>query len=562
MIRSASRIACFVLVALALAMATGCAERASSETTGSARVFYASRIGCVSDADLATGAFTTDNSAAINRVLALASASNPIELIVDGVYGATGLDVGHGYVTIRGLGTGTGFVNTRRTGPSDVIGNASARTYFTQGTTATVGGHVLIENLTIDGCRPDSDKRRYGSMSIHLENLDDVRIVGCEFVRFDAYAVELAACSRYVVDGCGFRGAAQVEQPSWGSGQAGVQVEGADSFGTVTNCYFHTDDDAIAINLGENPLLSSPPVSGSPGRSHLVSNCHFDGCLNAIRYYAGSQSASGLVVDNAIATCFYHFVIVNVEDGGGSGPHRDLSFSNCQATIAAPPWGGPGPAAYFDVDGLVQNLQISNFSMVSPSQGVPLLGCNGNSAVARINSCAITNLTIHYDADGAGPDYLADYAQLPIDDLRISGFQQVVDSGTKPTSPSALIRFTGANSGVRIGLHDFTVTHAGDIVVVDNSSSAGVADSLLITGLDASGLTGHAVDLVAGLAPHTVLLDGLWRNAAAAPVAVGRGLDLANLITTGLASTYATPWGGAGAVTNPVTKSSGVYGGP
>jgi hypothetical protein len=554
----------FVLAMLAAALAiSGCSDRASTEAApGSARLFYASRIGCVSDGDLAAGTFTTDNSAAINRVLALASPSNPIELIVDGVYGATGLDVGHGYVTIRGLGTGTGFVNTRRTAASDVITNASTRTYFAHGTTAPVGGHVLIEDLTIHGCRPDGDKVRRNAMSVHLENLDDIRIVGCGFAGFDAYAIELAACTRYVVDGCAFTGAALVEQPSWGSGQAGVQVEGADSFGTITNCYFHTNDDAIAINLGENALTSSPPVSGAPGRSHIVSNCHFDGCLNAIRYYAGSQSASGLVVDNAIATCFYHFVIINVEDGGGSGPHRDLSFSNCQATIAAPPWGGPGPAAYFAVDGLVRNLQISNFAMISPTQGVPLLGCNGNSAVAGIGSCSIDNLVMHYDADGAGPDYLADYSQLPIGELRVNGFRQVVDAGTKPTAPYALIRLTGAHGGSRIGLHDCAVTCARNIVAVQNDKAAGVADAILITGLDASGLSGHAVDLSSGLAPRTVLLDGLWSDSTDAPVWVGSGVTLPNLVAIGLASTQATPWSGAGSVTNLVTRSSGTYGGP
>jgi hypothetical protein len=544
-------------------LSAACTWRAASEEQpGSARVFYASRIGCVSDANLETGTFITDNSAAINRVLALASPTNPIKLIIDGAYGATALDVGHGNVTIEGLGTGTGFVNTRRKEGSDVIANASTRTYFDRGTIAPVGGHVLIANLTINGARPDSDRIRANAMSIHLENLVDVRIIGCNLIEIDAYAVELAACSQYLVDGCGFWGAAPVEKPSWGSGQAGVQVEGADSFGTVTNCYFHTHDDGVAINLGENALTSSPPVNGASGRNHIVSNCHFDACLNAIRYYAGSQSASGLVVDNLIATCFYHVVVVNVEDGGGAGPHRDMSFSNCQATIVAPPWGGPGPAAYFAVDGLVENLQISNFTMVSPTQGVPLLGCNGNQSVARINACSISNLTIHYDAAGSGPDYLADYSQLPIGDLRISGFRQVSDAGTKPTPPRALIRLTGAFGGSRLGLSDAAVTCAQEIIRVDNGGSAGVTESILVTGLDASGLPGPVVDLVAGRAPRTVLLDGLWSNAATAPVVVGKGMTLPNLVTSGLTSTYATPWSGEGAVTNLVTRTSGAYGGP
>jgi hypothetical protein len=105
------------------------------------------------------------------------------------------------------------------------------------------------------------------------------------------------------------------------------------------------------------------------------------------------------------------------------------------------------------------------------------------------------------------------------------------------------------------------VTCAKDIVAVDNGSAAGITDAILITGLDASGLSGHAVDLHAGLAPRTVLLDGLWSDAAGAPVAVGK-VTLANLVTVGLASTQATPWSGDGSVTNLVTTSAGAYGGP
>jgi hypothetical protein len=526
---------------------------AASYDRTSPQVVYASRAGCVADADLDAGTWTTDNSAALNAVLARASASSPITLLIDGAYGASQLDVKNGFITIEGMGAGTGLVNTKRTATipgGDLIYNSN-RQYFTTGSTSTVASHIKIKDLRLNGCRPDSDATRYGSMLIHLENIDDIEVSGCYLQDIDAYGIELAACTRWTVDRCLFHGAAPTGGPGTGSGQAGVQVEGACSFGTISDCYFRTHDDAIAINLGETALGSGG--TGSAGQNHIVSNCHFDQCLNGIRYYAGAVSASGLVVTNCLASCWYHFVILNVEGGGGSGPHRNVGVSNCQATLT-----GPTPIGYFYVCGVVPNLQASNFTMASPTQGVPLLtGAN----TASVRSASFDGLKIHYDANGSAADYLYD-GSFPLDELTIRGFEQVCDSGVTPTAPAALIKLAGAHGCNRIRLRDFAARYAGDIIQINNANNAGVADSIIITGLDASGLTGRAVDLAAGLLPPTVIVEGLWASAANAPVGVASGLTLTNLGTVGLYSTYATPYSGGGTVTNSITKTAGSYGGP
>jgi hypothetical protein len=523
-------------------------------TNVSPQVIYASQIpGVILDCNVATGlsysgGSPTDNTALLQAILNTASVSNPIKLIMDGGTAVTTLDLKNGYTTIEGLGQGTGFysINSHL---YNIFYNSNG-IYLSTGSTTVLTQFLAFRNMSLNGGRNYTGATLYFNPTIYLQNAQYIELSHLLMFNPDDYNDYYAACQNIVVDSCAFYG----NNGSVGTytGQDGTHVGGACFYLRVSNCYYQTYDDALSINLAEGSVANH----GSAGNHFLITNCVFDNCANVLRMYGGDADVDDLVISNCTANCWGTFIIFGFSATPyNSGLHRNMLVSNCEVTLS------PGhEIGYFRINGAVENLQIDNFTMNSP-QGVPLLTIGiGQSYVSpeSINSVSIHNLRIHYDTNGNGPDYIYD-GSFPINELTVNGFEQVIDSGLFPTAPTALISLTGFFGCNRIRLSDFACRLGGDIIQINNANSVGVVNSINITGLDAYGLSGHAVNLVAGTVPETVKIEGLWAHSVSnsATLAIASGLTLRNYGHIGL---YAVNYNsGSGTITNNISPTSGSY---
>jgi hypothetical protein len=300
--------------------------------------------------------FSVDVTHVLNTFLATASATNPIKLILDGMFLTTGLVISpNGYTTIEGTGWGSGvFVLNGSNQDGIRIGAYTSATGNSEGAynialPARLATNIILRDFTLDangagnttgpiGCapinEPVADAPVHGVYGAILANCTNVHVDNVNFKASPTYALCLTNAGFVTVSDCQFI--------STGTLHDGVHIDGPSSDIGIDNCYFSTGDDSIALN--------APEGYGGDISRVTVTNCRFNGSLAVMRIYTSLDTAY-------MPTNNVHKV-------------RDVAVSNCvgytyNQCFSLGIFGG-GLSATYDVD-QVQDLMVSDCTLSSPN---------------------------------------------------------------------------------------------------------------------------------------------------------------------------------------------------
>lgn len=282
--------------------------------------------GVVLDCDLATGnkiggGSATDNTALLNQLLATASETNPIKLIIDGGSLITGLHIAAaGYTCIEGIGRSSGFF-VKSGSNSTAIDNGVPPASLP----STLGANVILRDFQVNGNRGNgttgnttSGDPRWSNASGNpwLFNIDLWNINGVLFDNlyvFDAptYGARLSSCNDVTVENCNFTN----PNVTTSLNNDCLHFDGPGGSLRVANNYFNNNysDDGVAINAPEgysNGVLDQVIITGN----------NFEACLHAARIYGSVDMEVGVVnfSDNTGVTS-ENVVLLGLYNGTASG---------------------------------------------------------------------------------------------------------------------------------------------------------------------------------------------------------------------------------------------------
>jgi len=446
-----------ILAPLICVTVTGQAIDAVSRTIygATSTITYASRIAgvkldCVPSTGLtAAGGACTDNTSAINAVLATATVAHPVDLILDGGTSTTGIyGPAGGYWSIDCLNWDNGFfVSTGAN--AHVIRNISGQNSYTWNSVPGIPGkNVAIRNCFINGNRgngtsgdSNSGNARQAAngnwlFGVYLENMAHVRIEHNWFYDEPSFNLLLNSCKDCIVDSNRFDAVSQAIN------QDGVHIDGLSSQIRVLNNWGNSTDDFIALNAPEG-------ISG-PITDVVLSGNHCAACLALFLAYGGAYSGpngsvtvSHVVADNntiSVATspagvegtCFllgFAFVAQGTTD-----VMDDFLISNSTCTTLDK---NSGFAVIADNVG---SLHFSNVDWISPSGNCP---CQGSylprpmidfylvdQSAITVSDLRINGASIYRTATGNTGSWLANVpATVTIKRMEVGGFAVTNETG-------------------------------------------------------------------------------------------------------------------------------------
>ncbi len=381
---------------------------------------FASAAGCVPDCVVATGAkigggTPTDNAAALNAILATATATNPVELILDGGFaiGKSLLIPAAGNVTIRGMGWGTGLfvlsgsntnaissavfgttdesywqvwgagVNTGLAGPSALTGqtgsNVAIRDLFINGNRGTypTGNCNGTRDGTITGqTSPAANAQSpypnlYWLTGIALAQLDNVLIDNVHVYDSPAYQTVFWACTHVRVNRC------RLEAPGRQGSTDGVHINGGCSDVIIDGCTLAVGDDGVAFNIEEGNQVA--------GSDYKAVNLTFENCSSGVRVYGSTATQTYRVTiahcTGTIASNLFLIISGTTPGGTLTGLNHSITLSDIEVQFVNSAYGLVGLGA--DVGSLV----LDNVRTIDPLFPLPLVYVLGNPTV--------TDLVIH-----------------------------------------------------------------------------------------------------------------------------------------------------------------------
>ncbi len=522
-----------------------------------ARTIYASSIpGVVLDCDIATGksidgGVPTDNAARLNAVLAAASATNHIHLIMDGgsAMGSALCIPQTGYVTVSGLGWGTGFylfsgsncmaIQTSNVGTTH---RQNMDAIHPPAPHAFTGRNVVLSNFMVHGNKgrfpgglvsakaAPADTSLPGTVNADAKGTNNfwyvgIILVGVENVIirdlyvFDpsSYAINLYKCRNILVDGC------RLEAGDMGGSDcvAGIQLEGGCSNCRISNCFLRVNDDAVAFNLFEDP-----PEGGS---DFIVSDCVVEGYTHGRDFgmkVKGSDAQTHRVqFHNISGTLAWWGLLIgngNVYEDIGEDTNHSILMDGIDIQLTG---NGPIAPAMVIVAGNAGLLELNRVKFVDPQRPAPLVLMS--SLAATISSLRITNCGIHRSSGGSQGAYAleASKAGSAIRDIVISDFHVTEQAGQQYGDIPVLVHL----GGTAVGSLTFSgrVSGVGSVVAIDGGSTLG---ELTIPDLT------HGSN-AAGAKAFTIVSSGA--SATPIPVSVGRygGRNLAGIAASGVVLT-------------------------
>jgi hypothetical protein len=381
-------------------------------------VMRASALGASTD-------MTKDSTDVLNSFLATASSSNPIKLILDGMFQTQGLVLSSaGYTTIEGIGAGSGVYMIDNS-PQDCIRIGA----YTAATGASEGAYnitlparsarnivlrdFIIQPNTLSGQngqtnasanQPVSGAAAHGTLGIILANCTDVLIDNITYLEpSQNYCLCLSNVGYVKVINSRFT--------TTGIGHDGIHIDGpAEDIG-IENCDFATGDDAIALN--------APEGYGGDISRVTVTNCRFNGSLSILRAYSSIDPAAfptnnvhrirNVAVSNCVGVASNICFVFGIFGGGFSSTAdvdqiQDFTVSNCtfaspnsfaqiQNTVGAMTFRGvkyipQSNAAVIFSNYSIGELTLDDFAIlrnpVGNSAPNGLLSSNGSSAIDRL----------------------------------------------------------------------------------------------------------------------------------------------------------------------------------
>ncbi len=393
-------------------------------------------LGAVLDCDLTTGAkigggTATDNTSLINAALALATAANPVHLIVDGpsLISAPLTIPAAGHVTLEGKGYDAGFFVAPGSNAIAIqsahtltgVGDWYAQTY-TNNSLPARGNNVSIRNMTINGNRAanstDSFDRRHGAngqwlFGIWVMNLDHVLLADLQIINVPTFAV--------TIDNCGDVECRNIRVYDSGHNVNcdGIHIDGPANDIRISDCFFD--------NLGDDPIAVNAPEGFSGDISRVaVTNCLFNGTLTMARVYAIiSTTKRGKVDHVSFTNCvgstvdiqatfgtvlrlgngqsgstavdwIRHVTLTNCRFSGGGfidfmgDPCGDIELNDC--TWISGNGSGTNNLVIFEAGTVIQNLVINGLQVYRETgQDIVLVGLSHSSTIRRL---ALQNIRV------------------------------------------------------------------------------------------------------------------------------------------------------------------------
>jgi hypothetical protein len=404
--------------------------------TAGTHVKTASALGCPLDANGTGGG--TDVTSLLNAFLATASAANPIKLILDGPCVVSGLVIAAaGYTTIEGIGQGSGLYVTGTAGSININGAGPGAYNVTP--PARTATHISIRDFAISAAHG-------GTAAIFLSNCAGVDVENLLFTGANAnddFMLTIGNANRIAVRGCSFI--------FGGASHDGVHVDGLCEDITISDCYFATGDDAIALN--------APEGYGGDISRVTVTNCIFDGSLTVMRIYSSLDPAAmpannihtvrNVVVSNCTGSVTSVCFNLGITNGGlsattGADQIHDFTVSNCSFTA-------PQGLAL-----LLTPIGSLNFRGVAfvPTGSAGLV----NGYFSSVGELVFDDVRILRNGDGSSAldAFLYVYSGVALDRVTLVNCRAIDQEGASYTAHTSLIDCGGTITNLRLEAIDMT----------------------------------------------------------------------------------------------------------
>lgn len=432
------------------------------------------------DADCATGAkigggTATDNTSNLNAVLATASASAPLELIMDGCSVVTGLKMSQaGYTTIRGTGWGSGlFVKSGSNSPA--IDNGYS--FYPTGTAPTRGANVVIRDLRIHanrGTYPSgnstvTDARGNFISALAISSVENLLIQNVWIYDAPTYAFIGANLghANFIGNRVEAVAAGQVNTD-------GFHIDGpANNLKFVANSFVNLGDDSIALNAPEGYGGAISDVS--------IEGVQLENCIDVLRAYTSAVSGTRYVVKNISVTnvtgdaSTTGFILAGAVSTTAADWIENLTVSNLR--LASPRLISVGPDSIGDI-------RISNSVWIPTGANDAFLYLTG---ATTINNIELDQFTIYRNATGSSAARIITIPSgATVNRLAVNGFSLVDALGRADAAVPYLIE---SQSGGTLGrLWVGSLDPDGATAVLGSSGSANVT-KIQGPGVTAAGLT-------------------------------------------------------------------------
>lgn len=483
---------------------------AKNSMYGSQNVYFASQY-AVADCDIANGikiggGTPTDNATALNGLLALATSTNHVTLVLDG-----GFAVKHGLTypatgnfSIIGLGYGTGvFImngsNSDGLRSSSVVTNADYNNawnpglssqsilgsnvtlknfsfYLNRGNVANNGGTGVTGTGNVDGttdgtittttAAPDGRGlytlyppvgafNWYWFVGANFQRLDKVTVEDVQFYDSPSYAAIFFNCTNVTTKNN------KVISPSGGkSNTDGVHFDGGCQYITVDGDYFNSADDCVALNFGEG--------NGQAGGNATVSNIKANGNISVVRVYGDAYSTpstyssapcKNIVITNCTGntTLAAMFFGVAVNNSKTTKLIESVRMSNCEVNINF----NSVNLAWVEVGSSGNSLILEGCTILEPQHNIKFIRF---AEAAGVNEITVNVKAVRNTFGSSLVSLLGNAADpfptgASIGTLTINGFS-IADEGSYSSAPYAI--YTTGGTIANVWIENFESAHVTD----------------------------------------------------------------------------------------------------
>lgn len=289
------------------------------------RVIYLSKHGCISDANLKIGSTTTgtDNTATIQAILNTASRTNPLQIMVDGAYGITGLYI-KSYTSLIAINNGCGFILKDSSNKAILTNfNKSFNPAARLDSFIVIDGGIYNGNTTgqrnVAATQANGIQAGFQMMGVYNLQIRNIQIRTTKSYAIAAWNIKQYYVSNFSII-CG----------------AGVNTDGIHADGNCEDFYFSngyiqgTNDDAIAINADDNFATAYPFYAGmnGPVRNGIIENIYIDSGFYGIRILSDSSIVDKITFRNIKGVTTYKWLETDRAGLPGPGYLGDILFDD------------------------------------------------------------------------------------------------------------------------------------------------------------------------------------------------------------------------------------------
>lgn len=437
---------------------------------------------------LAGGGACPDDTAAINAVLATATADNPITLIQDIGSSITGIQIPTvGFVTIDCQNWSNGYFIASGSNADGIRNRSGANGYGTNTTPPTPSEQITLRNCRLNGNRGNGTTGNSTSgnarQAANGNWLNGIMIQSANKVRFlnnwisdaPSFAIWCNSCSDVIFDGNRLDAS-----PSFALNQDGIHVTGPSSQIRVSDNWCNTTDDCIAVNANEG--------YGGPVDGVAVTNSQCVGCLTGYRQMSNNgigtdstnKAVKNVTISNYAGTIASTGGIIGVAFRLGEVSSvskavdimQDVAISNVHFSSAS------SDAYMIEINDNLGKLDVNGLTWDSPVGANAMVNFRSGSVVS---SLSLRGVRISRTSTGNAAAYLLNVPSGDtVTNLHLDG---VYVENQQGTSYSAIADLITVPSGGSIGSID-----VGDIDPPNVTALASSGDLGRVTNVRGSGL--------------------------------------------------------------------------